>query len=77
MEDNQFVRVLEGGEMTHQVSAEGWNTTACMLGGPDGRSLFVLSTEPASQEERMQGKASGRVGLVSAPWAAAGWPRWD
>jgi sugar lactone lactonase YvrE len=77
MEGNQFVRVLEGGEITHEVSAEGWNATACMLGGSDGASLFVLSTEPGSQEERMQGKASGRVSLVSAPSAAAGWPSSD
>jgi sugar lactone lactonase YvrE len=38
----QVVRVLEGGEITHRVPTPD-RVYACMLGGPDGRTLFALT----------------------------------
>ena len=38
------MRVREGGELTHRVATPG-QAVACMLGGPDGRTLFVLTTK--------------------------------
>ena len=40
----QVVRVLEGGEITHQLTTDD-NTYACMLGGDDGNQLFALTCE--------------------------------
>ncbi len=36
-----LIRVREGGEITHRLEGA-LNPYACMLGGPDGRTLFVL-----------------------------------
>jgi sugar lactone lactonase YvrE len=38
----QVVRVLEGGTITHRVPTPD-NVYACMLGGPDARTLFALT----------------------------------
>jgi sugar lactone lactonase YvrE len=38
----QVVRVKEGGEVTHTIST-GDNNYACMLGGPNGDRLYVLT----------------------------------
>ena len=40
---SQVVRVLEGGEITDRVPTPD-NVFACMLGGADGRTLFVSET---------------------------------
>jgi sugar lactone lactonase YvrE len=43
---SQVVRVREGGEITHRLPTPD-NVYACMLGGPDGRTLFVLTAAGA------------------------------
>jgi sugar lactone lactonase YvrE len=40
-----FVRVLPGGELDRTISVPGRWATACMLGGPDGRTLFMATAE--------------------------------
>jgi sugar lactone lactonase YvrE len=40
------VRVREGGEITHRLPTPD-NVYACMLGGPDGRTLFALTAAGA------------------------------
>ena len=64
------VRVAEGGEVLATVEADR-GCFACMLGGPDGRTLFVVAQEwpPAADGER-----TGQVLTVAAPAPAAGWP---
>jgi sugar lactone lactonase YvrE len=42
----QVVRVREGGEITHRLATPD-NVYACMLGGPDGRTLFALTAAGA------------------------------
>ena len=53
----QVVRVLEGGEITHQIPTPD-NVYACMLGGPDGRTLFAL-TAAGSHPDVVAGTATG------------------
>ena len=38
-----FVRVLEGGRITHVVKVPGRQAVTCALGGADGRTLFCLT----------------------------------
>jgi len=55
----QVVHVLEGGEITHQVSTPD-NTYACMLGGADGHTLFALTCNDA-RPEVADGTATGAI----------------
>jgi sugar lactone lactonase YvrE len=59
---NTVIRVLEGGEVTHRVKASTLSF-ACMLGGPDLRTLFVLTAETDDPDEA-RALASGRVETV-------------
>ncbi len=40
----EVLRVRQGGEVTHRCATPG-QAVACMLGGPDMRTLFVLTTK--------------------------------
>ena len=55
----QIVRVLEGGEITHQIPTPD-SVYACMLGGPDGRTLFAL-TAAGSHPDVVAGTATGAL----------------
>jgi len=67
---NEVIRVLEGGEVTHRVRASR-TTIACMLGGPDRRTLFVLT--PAANQPGAA-RDSGRVEIVEVDVPGAGLP---
>ena len=62
-------RVLEGGEITDRIDL-GQGTYACMLGGDDGRTLFILSAD-SSDENLIAGKGTGviRTARVDVPHA--------
>jgi sugar lactone lactonase YvrE len=64
------VRVAEGGEVlaTHRADR---GCFACMLGGPEGTTLFVVAAAWPPPED---GGRTGRVLTVEAPAPAAGWP---
>jgi sugar lactone lactonase YvrE len=53
----QIVRVREGGEITHRLPTRD-NAYACMLGGPEGRTLFAL-TAVGGHPDRVAGAATG------------------
>ena len=53
----QVVRVKEGGEITDRLATPD-NTYACMLGGHDGRTLFVLTCQD-SRPDVAAGAATG------------------
>ena len=55
----QVVRVREGGEITDQVPTSD-DVYACMLGGPDGRTLFAL-TAAGSHPDVVAGTATGAL----------------
>ncbi|HEY3716576.1 MAG TPA: SMP-30/gluconolactonase/LRE family protein [Jatrophihabitantaceae bacterium] len=67
------VRVREGGEVLASVEADR-GCFACMLGGPDGTTLFVLAAEWRGIEGLDLGERTGQVLVAEAPAPAAGYP---
>lgn len=59
---SQFLRVEAGGRVTRTIEVEGRCATDCVLGGPDGTTLFLLTSnswQPAETTVR-----SGRIEAV-------------
>ena len=71
--NTRCVRVREGGEalQTLELDRGGF---ACMLGGPDGRTLFVVANEWRGSVGMGGGERTGQVLTVAAPARHAGWP---
>jgi sugar lactone lactonase YvrE len=69
------VRIREGGEVLATVALDR-GAFACMLGGPDGRTLFILAADWRGFEKVDAAIAdrTGRVLVVEAPAPHAGWP---
>lgn len=68
------VRVREGGEVLQTVDVDR-GCFACMLGGIDGRTLFVIANAwPLPADMTAEGGRTGCVLAVDAPAAHAGWP---
>jgi len=69
------VRVREGGEVLTTVALDR-GAFACMLGGGDGRTLFVLAAEWRGFEHAAEAIAdrTGQVLVVNALSPRAGWP---
>jgi sugar lactone lactonase YvrE len=68
----ECVRVAEGGEVLEVVETS-LPCYACMLGGEDGRTLFMMTSRPATADE-VDGKPRGRIETIGAPAAHAGRP---
>src|SRR5438067_2047359 len=47
---DEFIRVWEGGEIAARVAVPGRRAVACMLGGEDRRTLFLLTAETTLEE---------------------------
>jgi sugar lactone lactonase YvrE len=78
--DNLVGRVLEGGEVLDQVRV-GMPCFACMLGGEDRKTLFMLAADwhmSEGFEENIarltQGPRTGQLLAAPAPARGAGWP---
>lgn len=69
------VRVREGGDVQATVQLED-GAFACMLGGPDGRTLFMLTAEWQGFDHVSDSlaKRTGRILMTDAPAPHAGWP---
>ncbi|MBJ7330394.1 MAG: SMP-30/gluconolactonase/LRE family protein [Solirubrobacteraceae bacterium] len=67
------VRVREGGEVLDTVELDRGGF-ACMLGGDDGRTLFMLAAEWGGPDALQNGERSGQVVTVRAPAPRAGRP---
>jgi sugar lactone lactonase YvrE len=69
------VRVRERGELLERIEVDR-SPFACMLGGPDGRTLFILAAEWRGFEQIEQAIAerTGQVLVADAPAPRAGWP---
>ena len=67
-----FVRVLQGGRVTHRVHVPGRHAVACQLGGRDGRTLFCL-TVAANLDDYPNRQQTARVETTSVdvPGAAS------
>ena len=68
----EVLRVREGGEVTHRVKVS-TQAYACMLGGPERRTLFILTAETSHPGEARR-KASGRIEIVEVDVPGAGLP---
>jgi sugar lactone lactonase YvrE len=71
--NRRCVRVAEGGEALASVELDR-GCFACMLGGTDGRTLFVMAQEWAGPEAIGSGPLTGQVVTVEAPVPHAGYP---
>jgi sugar lactone lactonase YvrE len=69
---NECLRQTEGGEVTHRVSLDR-GAFACMLGGADGTTLYIL-TSGSSDPDVCKSERSGRIETCNAPYPHAGWP---
>jgi sugar lactone lactonase YvrE len=68
------VRVREGGEVLQTIELDR-GCFACMLGGADRKTLFIVATEWKGAEENMtDGSRTGQILTVRAPAPHAGWP---
>jgi sugar lactone lactonase YvrE len=71
--NKRCVRVREGGEVLQTVEADR-GCFACMLGGPDGKTLFILAAEWHGPAKMFDGPPSGQVLIAEAPAPHAGRP---
>lgn len=69
---NRCLRVREGGEVLQTVETT-QPCFACMLGGPDGHTLFMLTAE-SSLHTVAASRRTGRIETLRAPAAHAGRP---
>jgi len=71
--NKRCVRVREGGEVLQTIELDR-GCFACMLGGVDRRTLFMVAQEWGGMESTAEGERTGHV--LSAPASApgAGWP---
>jgi sugar lactone lactonase YvrE len=68
------VRVAEGGTILRTVAADR-GCFACVLGGPDGRSLFVVGADwQGMTSPEMVTPGSGQVLVTEVEVPGAGWP---
>ena len=59
----QFDRIVEGGTVTDRIDIGDRTAIACMLGGPELRTLFMLSSTSA-YPQRLVGTKLSRVDTV-------------
>jgi sugar lactone lactonase YvrE len=71
--NKRCVRVREGGEILQTIDADR-GCFACMLGGADGRTLFIVAAEWRGFEHMFDGARTGQVLAAQAPAPAVGWP---
>ena len=71
--NSRCVRVAEGGEVLETIELDA-GCFACMLGGADGRTLFMVVREWHGPATMADPSRDGRVLTAEAPVAAAGWP---
>jgi sugar lactone lactonase YvrE len=71
--NRRCVRVREGGDVLDTVPT-GVGSFACMLGGPDGTTLFITASEWRGMDKVSEPNTTGVVLTAQAPAPAAGWP---
>jgi sugar lactone lactonase YvrE len=69
----EFLRVVAGGAVTHRVAIDrGW-AIAPALGGPDGRTLYLVVDE-TTEEGLLKGDSTGRIMRARVDVPGAGSP---
>jgi sugar lactone lactonase YvrE len=71
--NRRCVRVREGGEVLQTIELDR-GCFACMLGGPDGRTLFMLAAEWAGMENMDDSARTGQLLVAEAPAPGVGRP---
>ncbi len=69
----RFDRIERGGAVTERIEIGDRIAIACALGGPERRTLFLLSSTDA-YPERLIGTRNSRVDAVLVEAPGAGWP---
>jgi sugar lactone lactonase YvrE len=67
------LRVREGGEVLRRIEVDRF-CFACMLGGSDGTTLFVMAADWGGTENIGKGPRTGKVLTTEAPAPHVGWP---
>ena len=71
--NKRCVRVREGGEVLQTIDLDR-GCFACMLGGPDGKTLFLVAQEWRGMESAVDEERTGQILTAPAPAASDGWP---
>ena len=71
--NKRCVRVREGGQVLRTIDLDR-GCFACMLGGMDNRTLFLVAAEWGGAASMAGGQRTGQVLTVEAPAPRAGWP---
>lgn len=71
--NKRCVRVREGGEVLQTIDLD-LGCFACMLGGPDRKTLFMVVREWRGVASAADTARTGRVLTMPAPASGAGWP---
>jgi sugar lactone lactonase YvrE len=71
--NKRCVRVREGGELLQTIHIDR-GCFACMLGGVDNRTLFLMANEWRGSTNVADAPPTGQVLTVEAPASRAGWP---
>ncbi|MGH2514477.1 MAG: SMP-30/gluconolactonase/LRE family protein [Ktedonobacterales bacterium] len=71
--NKQCVRVREGGEVLQTVEVDR-GCFACMLGGADRRTLFIMAAEWHGAANMTDQPRTGQVLTIEAPAPGVGWP---
>ncbi len=71
--NKRCVRVREGGEVLQTVGVDR-GCFACMLGGLDKKTLFIMAAEWHGFAKMMEGMGTGRVLTIEISVSRAGWP---
>src|SRR2546423_581553 len=69
---SEVIRVKQGGEITEHIKVS-TDAYACMLGGPDRKTLFVATSESA-EPEQCRKKPTGRIEITEVEVPGAGLP---
>ncbi|OBG73867.1 MULTISPECIES: SMP-30/gluconolactonase/LRE family protein [unclassified Mycobacterium] len=70
---HQFERIVAGGAVTDRIDMGDRVAVACALGGPQGRTLFLLSSTDA-YPQRLAGTRLSRLDAVTVDTPGAGLP---
>ncbi|MBN3453469.1 SMP-30/gluconolactonase/LRE family protein [Mycobacterium sp. DSM 3803] len=68
---HRFQRIVDGGAVTDRVDVGDRTAIACALGGPEGRTLFLVTTADA-YPQRLVGTKSSRIEALMVDVAAPG-----
>lgn len=71
--NKRCVRVREGGEVLDVVKADR-GCFACMLGGADRKTLYVLTAEWHGPQNMLNEQRTGQLLAVNGPASGVGWP---